>query len=51
MAAKKKSIKRQLKEAQKKTAGKGALMSKKEKEELLGMVKTSAKKKVAKKKK
>jgi len=46
MAAKKKqeSVKKQLKKADKKVKGTGAIMSKKERDELLGMVPTKKKK-------
>lgn len=50
MATKKKSIKSQLESAQKEVADKGVLMSKKEREELLGLVPTK-KNKITKKKK
>lgn len=52
MAAKKKSasVKAQLKKADKKVKATGAIMTKKEREELLGMVKTTKKKAPAKKK-
>jgi hypothetical protein len=55
MAAKKKPIKKQLSGAKKKVKGTGVLMTKKEREELLGMTPTKkkapAKKKAVKRKK
>lgn len=51
MAAKKKSIKQKLSAAKKKVKGRGVLMSKKEREELLRMTDTKNKKNLKKKRK